>query len=385
MKILYITFENHNNINAWSGMMLNVAHSLELNNNEIVYFDDIKLSFLSKVRIALQILLDKITKKNTKYLRIPSVMKDMTRKIQKRVNLNDFDVIFTMRPHLISYVEATKPIVVFADCNFQSMVNYYGSFSRLREKHIAECNKQEKLAFEKCNLGLFTSPWAMTTSSKNYNIPSNKFKCVYIGSNMSIKHSSEDVLKFINNRVQNPQKRILFVGVDWERKGGNIAVESVYLLNKMGYNCKLVVIGCNPPIKSDYLPYVEIVGRVNKSDKDGLERLDSEYSKAFCFILPTKSECAAVSLAESSSYGLYSFTSNTGGTDGVVFDGINGDRLSVDDGPEKYANAIKQLLDDEILYKRLSIEARKTFESTLNWNSVGYKISEFIKSVFAND
>lgn len=383
MKILYLTFENHKDVNAWSGMMLNVSRALQ-NHNSLIFFDNIKLGVFSKIRIAWQLIIDRLTKKKTKYLRISSVMKDITKKIQKRIDCDDFDVVFTMRPHLISYIKTNKPIVVFADCNFQSMINYYESFTGLRKKHIAECNKQEKLAFENCSLALFTSPWAVRTSSENYLISRDKFKCVYIGSNMAIKHSDNEIERFIQNRKKAAQKRILFVGVDWNRKGGDLAVEAIFLLNKMGYDCKLVIVGCNPVINGRYSSFVEVLGRIDKSSEEGMARMDEEYQKAYCFILPTKSECAAVSLAEASAYGLYSFTSNTGGTDGVIFDGINGERLVTGSSPQEYALRIKCLFDDQELYSRVSMDSRTKFNEVLNWDVVGEKMTKYIFEVMKN-
>jgi len=41
--------------------------------------------------------------------------------------------------------------------------------------------------------------------------------------------------------------KFLFVGVDWKRKGGDIALETIDLLDKKGYDVHFTACGCTPP------------------------------------------------------------------------------------------------------------------------------------------
>ncbi len=40
--------------------------------------------------------------------------------------------------------------------------------------------------------------------------------------------------------------KLLFIGVDWERKGGDVALKVVELLNNMGVQTELHIVGCDP-------------------------------------------------------------------------------------------------------------------------------------------
>ena len=380
MKILFVSYESHYDIKAWSGMIYNVSKSLE-KDNEIIYFDDLKIGFFQKILIAIQIFIDKLFKKKTKYLRMTPVLNYLSRKINKRLKKNDYDIVFTMRPFLLSKARTKKPIAIFADANFNSMVNYYQSFTDLWKHHIKVCNRQEKRIFDLCKVGFFTSKWAAETSADNYNIHEDKFFNINIGSNIILEHSDLEINDMIERRFNSNEKRILFVGVDWERKGGSFAVKVVYELNKLGINAKLVIIGCNPDIEEKYLSFCEIYGRIDKSKNDGLHQLDHEYMRASCFILPTKSECAAVSLVEASSYGLYSFTSNTGGTNGSIFDNENGTIMPLESTPNDYANKIYKFLLEKDTYFNKSYKSRELYKSDLNWNAIAKKINDYLSNI----
>ncbi|MBK7121948.1 MAG: hypothetical protein IPH68_03555 [Chitinophagaceae bacterium] len=42
--------------------------------------------------------------------------------------------------------------------------------------------------------------------------------------------------------------RLLFLGVEWERKGGQIALDTFYALQNNGMQVQLKIIGCQPPL-----------------------------------------------------------------------------------------------------------------------------------------
>ena len=77
--------------------------------------------------------------------------------------------------------------------------------------------------------------------------------------------------------------RFLFVGRNWERKGGPLALEIVSLLNRKGYNSKLIVIGCIPNVSETEQKYVEVIGFLNKSIPEENQKLQKEFLRADFF------------------------------------------------------------------------------------------------------
>lgn len=89
------------------------------------------------------------------------------------------------------------------------------------------------------------------------------------------------------DRYQGHQKRdtanniihLLLVGVEWERKGIDIALDCVRTLNNMQekYSFDLTIIGVDKPTDQEYEPYIHILGRLNKDVPEEDERMVSYY------------------------------------------------------------------------------------------------------------
>ena len=104
---------------------------------------------------------------------------------------------------------------------------------------------------------------------KDYSCSPDKVVCVYAGSNAANVTTSE---RDYNN------KNILFVGIDWQRKGGPELVEAFKKVLTHHPDARLTIVGCSPAID---LPNCDIVGRVP------LEKVSPFYEKSSIFCLPT--------------------------------------------------------------------------------------------------
>ena len=96
--------------------------------------------------------------------------------------------------------------------------------------------------------------------------------------------------------------------MDYERKGVDVAIETVKLLNETSPSVRfeLSIVGLNKPNKN--IPeYVSFVGRLDKNNKEEYKRLVDCYLNHDIFILPTQSECTGISFAEASLFGIPCF------------------------------------------------------------------------------
>ena len=62
--------------------------------------------------------------------------------------------------------------------------------------------------------------------------------------------SKEEILRIRKKLIK--KIKLLWVGVDWERKGGHIAYSTMVELNNRGIETELIVCGCTPPIRNSY-------------------------------------------------------------------------------------------------------------------------------------
>ena len=301
-----------------------------------------------------------------------------SKKIAKKINnyLKDkkFDILF-VPAHIndFAYVKTKIPIIYLNDANTAQLFNYYpyylgvGLLSKIETKFI------EKKALNKFKEIIFSSEWAADFAINHYKISRNKVNILKFGANIEVPSNKEFLTKEPNDVIQ-----FLFLGVDWYRKGGEIALQTIEKLVDMGYNAKLKVVGCIPPRSSKVL---EVIPFLNKN-------IDNEYNqlKAILFdsnflFVPTKAECYGIVFCEASAYGLPSITTDTGGITTIVKNGLNGYTLPINSSVNDYVKIIEPLITNKEKLKLLKISSRKRYEEELNWEKWGNDFNNVINKL----
>jgi glycosyltransferase involved in cell wall biosynthesis len=160
---------------------------------------------------------------------------------------------------------------------------------------------------------------------------------------------------------------LLFIGVDWVRKGGAIAVEVARLLNEAGIATKLTVVGCRPEEATP--EFVNVLGFISKSTSDGKTQLQTLLRQADFFILPSLAEAAGIVFCEASAFGLPSLSYATGGVPDYVRNGVNGVCLPVGTPASEFATAIQEILENPGQYEALCLGAYNEYQTRLNWQT----------------
>ena len=169
------------------------------------------------------------------------------------------------------------------------------------------------------------------------------------------------------------------MGVDWKRKGLDVAIECVNILNTLndGKRYTLDVIGCSA---SGYESTETITIHKFISDSE----VEEFYQKSHIFILPTRAECSAIVFCEAASYGLPTITYDTGGTSDYVVDGKTGYTLPLTSTGKDFANKICALIQDTEEYEKMVINSRDRYETTLNWDVWGVKVRDIINNLISD-
>ena len=261
------------------------------------------------------------------------------------------------------------------------MIDYYPCFSNLLNISKKQGIEIEKKAMKKASKIIYSSHWASESAIKDFGIKKDKIYIIPFGANLEETPSKNEVEKMINDRLQERKVcRLLFIGVDWFRKGGDIAFKTTVELNKRGVPTKLIVCGCYPSFTTKS-PYLKILGFLDKNEKEQSDILAEQYRKAHLFILPTRAEAAGIVFSEACAYGLPIISTFTGGVSTYVKDGVNGYLLSIESNYIKYADIIQKIWENIDEYYALSINARKMYEKELNWDIWGVKVKKIILSL----
>lgn len=203
-------------------------------------------------------------------------------------------------------------------------------------------------------------------SSSADGLPDCKLSVIPFGPNLEILHDRAAIESVILNRDQTSCK-LLFLGVDWQRKGGDIALQTARLLNDQGLKTELIVAGCRVP--GEKPAFLREVGFISKQTQEGRTRLAGLLRSAHFLILPTRAECSAIVFCEACAFGLPIITTDTGGISTYVRQGVNGVRLPLSANAKAYAKSIYDLFADRTRYAAMAIAGWEEYTQRLNWES----------------
>ncbi|HZU70439.1 MAG TPA: glycosyltransferase family 4 protein [Ktedonobacteraceae bacterium] len=292
----------------------------------------------------------------------------------RRLARGTFDVIFTpVGEPEIAFLKTDIPIVLFEDATYGQLMNYYPAYSNLLKRSIYELNTLEELALKKASLVLCSSEWAARSALEDYHTEKRKVHVLPQGTNIEHPPAREEVWR----KRKSDRCRLLFVGVDWQRKGGEIAFETLLRLEELGIQAELIVCGCVPPPQFSH-ERMMVIPYLYKSDEKQREQLEQLYMTSDFFLLPTRSESYGMVFAEASAFGLPSITSDTGGVSEVVRNGENGFVLAYHARGAEYAKVIADIYRDDQRYKELVRSSRAAFDTRLTWDSWGMAVADLI-------
>ncbi|MFY7666552.1 glycosyltransferase family 4 protein [Flavobacterium sp.] len=378
MKIAFLTVVNPLTIASWSGTMHFLIRSLEEKGHEVTiinqfsYKADLQTKFLNKFY-------NKVLKKSFSVNRTKSFNKAIAKELETR-QLDTYDFILCPSTIPVAYIKTTSPIIVYTDAVFAAMVNFYASFRNLSKRTRNDANFIERKSLENASLVCFSSEWAKNGAMRFYGIPEQKIKVVPFGANFSAT-ANLDVYAEIQAR---PKKllRFLWVGVDWIRKGGQLAFEIAQYLHYKGVDVQFDVVGVTPNLPPN--SFTTCHGFLRKSDPMETNKLQRLFLESHFLLLPSYADCSPIVFCEAAAFGLPVVAFDVGGIATTVLHNRTGLLFSLKTEAETFAEAILSLFSDKKEYQMMAQEARNRYENVLNWQTVADTLVEQVKQLKNN-
>jgi glycosyltransferase involved in cell wall biosynthesis len=374
MKLAVIANGDPENVRTWSGTAFHMLRALQVEFSEVVSI----YRPTNKIYTAIQWRLLKLSAGRVDINWLPGVAS-----ARASVLLKD---LRTVRPNLVICIANTPlgavissyfPTIHVSDTTFALMQDYYPDFAKLSLwiKHAANSLEQQIISnSEAC---LYSSQWASDSAVRDYGADPKKIHFVPWGCNMETSVQPTDIF---SRTESHSICSIIFIGVDWIRKGGDIALATVTLLRRAGLHAHLHVIGAKPEGSIDN----EIVtwhGFLSKSTPEGIARLDLLLREAAFLLLPTRQDCTPMVFAEVNTYGIPAISTSTGGIGSVLRDGINGYALPEAAGPEAYGALIAEIWSDRERYLDLRKSSRNHSETFLNWKNWAGRMRQIVENL----
>jgi glycosyltransferase involved in cell wall biosynthesis len=382
INLAYITTYDAQDIHYWSGTGFFIAKALEKQNINVRYLGDVsfRMSLITQLR---KIYHSKFAKDGFLLDRDVSIAKKYSKEIQNRIS-PDTNVLFSPGSIPMSMLKEIKKgakvkKVFYTDATFASVLNYYPEYSNYGKYAIMQGHRLEKIALQNCDLAIYSSEWAAQSAIKYYGASPHKIKVVPFGANIEISHTKDDIAKIVESKAKE-ECNLLFIGVDWERKGGGIALETAKILHNKGMNVHLDIVGIKN-YHGELYNFITNHGFISKSTEEGKMRLCDLLRKAHFLILPTRNESFGIVFCEASAFGVPSIATNTGGVPSAVTDFINGKLFELTDNSKKYAEYIEKTLADFENYKKLCFSSFAEYKNRLNWEVAGKTIIKLIEEI----
>ena len=282
-------------------------------------------------------------------------------KIQKLYGQEKFLFTFQTQSTFNGKLKDT-PNFVYTDHTTRTNLLYPDLNSHNYMRSEAFIKKSEKKIYEDASKIFTFGNLVKKSLITQYNISDAKTVTVYAGSNFF-----QNTNAFVKKRFKN---NILFVGMDWERKGGKILLKIFEQVLIKHPDTTLTVVGCSP--KNISLPNCNIVGKVPSY------KVAEHYNAATLFCLPTLREPFGMVFLEAMSFKLPIIANNIGCIPDLVINDYNG--YLIDNNIKIYAEIICKLFDNPQKCRELGENGYYYAKNNFTWGKVGKIIKKEIDS-----
>lgn len=382
MKVAYVTSYDSRDVRYFSGLGYYIAQSLERQGIELIRIDcSVKFSPLQRIRRGVTKLFHRRIRqieRETAYL------KRVAASIRHQLSGQEYDLIFSPGSLPVSYLQTMKPVVFLTDATYDCMTLQYNGRKPLCFASLLQGNKAEARAIRNASMIFYTSEWAIQNAINVYKADPDKIKQVGFGPNLPVNIPVGGIERMLHHRQQRRTKTILFIGVDWYRKGAGIAIEVVRQLNASGIEAHINIVGCRVPEGMPLPSFVTHYPFVSKSSQHGIAFLQRLFEEADYFMLPTQSDYTPIVFSEAAAYGLPVITTNVGGCRSVVINGVTGFCFPRESFVEEAVQKIHWFCRYPDVYGSFSREAFYHYKRTLNWDVTGKKMVTALGQLISN-
>ena len=159
-------------------------------------------------------------------------------------------------------------MISWDDASPAALAEYHPEFERLSARTAQDVVAMGRRAAQNVQLAMYASEWAAAGARAAYGLPVDRVAVVPFGANLETLPSSDEVHRAIVARPRT-RCRLLWVGVDWERKRGDLVVEIAQRIEAHGIPVELTVVGCRPPGDRELPEWVHVEGFVSKRTAAG--------------------------------------------------------------------------------------------------------------------
>lgn len=270
-------------------------------------------------------------------------------------------------------IDLKKPYYVYMDADFETYLKIFSDESKFSKKSIHRVVQKESQWLEKADKIFFGSNWIMKETISNLKLSEKPGKYHVVNTGGHIPIPGKDSYVFDPNHLN-----LLFVALNFEKKGGLQAVDIFKELKKTFNTVKLTIIGEQPPERVLDLSGVQYLGRLNKDIKNELAVMENAFQNASFLIHPTKMDTMGAIIPEANYFGTPVVASDKFGIPDLIQDERTGFLIKEDESIEEISRKISKVYSDRQKYMEMRNRARHFSIENYSWDAIVSKIAKSI-------
>ncbi|MEM8987832.1 MAG: glycosyltransferase family 4 protein [Pseudomonadota bacterium] len=229
------------------------------------------------------------------------------------------------------------------------------------------CIGYETRLAEETDLVLTTSEWLRRSFIENYGLSEDKVTSIGCGMNAAVPDALPD--------KDYSAKDILFIGKEFDRKGGDVAVAALAEVRKKFPDAKLHIVGpADLPSDAKAAPGVIHHGFLNRSVPDQAAQLEKLFLAASIFVLPTRYEPFGIAPLEAMGWGVPAIVTGDWALAENISPGETGAHMKRDDAQGLADQVIDFLEHPEKLAKMGAAAHRTVTDGRYDWAQVAQRL-----------
>ncbi len=266
----------------------------------------------------------------------------------------------------------------WTDGTFRQFLDFWPSHKSVAPAFATMGDDLERRAIHHADLCIYSSQWAADSAIRDYGADPSRVMIAPFGANLPA-----DMLAAADRSWSMPRKELtlLSVGVDWSRKGMDLAVQVVTILRQRGLEVFLDIAGVLPPAGESVPPFVRLHGHLNKTIPEQKSKLTRLFETASAFVLLSRADASPIVFSEAAAFGLPRFSLETGGVRSLINEGVDGCLFPLQSNPSEMADRLQPILSDRNRLEQMRQNARQAYETRLNWPTQCRLILERIRTL----
>jgi glycosyltransferase involved in cell wall biosynthesis len=239
----------------------------------------------------------------------------------------------------------------------------------LSQEELREIWRREAETYGKTT-GIFTMSERLRRSfMEDFGVENHRVTTVYAGANFGA--ADLPPLEACRAARAAAPPTILFVGAQFDRKGGGVLLDAFRTVRREIPKARLVVVGCDA---GGGLPGVEARGFLDKNQPEERRRLLEAYQSATVFCLPTRFEPFGIVFIEAMMFYLPCLGTQTSAVPEIIEAGKTGYTVPVNDS-QALAERLIYLLRHPEVAQRMGEAGRDRAEERFTWAAVVRKMT----------